>query len=381
MNYMEIISRWLLFVTLTVVLFACGGGGNGGGNSTAFGPGPVASQVEGGFESISTAAHNSKSSIQAKVNALTRGTSLADFSAKYSVNTYKIEYWTKNTSNNLVKVSGLIAVPVKESPSSLLSFQHGTIFFNSKAPSNTRILTGNDHPEIILASLGYIVFSPDYIGYGSSLGSEHPYLQRQTSANTTINLLKAGKRWLENQNITEDGRLFMTGYSQGGYVTMAALQAIQNQNLNSEGLTVTATVMGAGPYDLTTAIDTLVPINGVLSLLRVLSDRDLNRIIARLERQFIPNNSDIDFDSTFIRRFIEGDRQDNVHDWKSDLPIKLFHGRGDKTIPFAVAQSTRSAMRNKGSDIELIECPANPSGHLDCVLPYVDYMIRYFGGF
>ena len=373
---MEIMARWLMLLILVGTLTACGGGGG----SNSLGSGPASSQEEGGFESISTAVHNSKSSIQTKVAALTRGSSLTDFSAEYSVNTYKIEYWTKNSSNNLVKVSGLIAVPVKDTPSSLLSFQHGTIFFNSKAPSNTRVLTGNDHPEVILASLGYIVFSPDYIGYGSSLGSDHPYLQHQTSANTTINMLKAGKRSLVSRKIAEDGKLFMTGYSQGDYVTMATLKAIQEQGLND--LNVTANVMGAGPYDLTTAINTLVPIDAeIVSLLQFFSDSRLNRLIESLKNQFVPNNSDIEFDATFIRRFVKDDHQDDVHNWKADIPIKLYHGRGDRTIPFAVAESTRDAMQSKGGDVELIECSATPSTHLGCVLPYVDYMIRYFRGF
>jgi pimeloyl-ACP methyl ester carboxylesterase len=368
----------LLFNVIT--LSACGSSDDAAFVSNVAGLTSV--QEAGALQGVSSAIRSSKTTIQNQVNQfLPAGSDVNRFIAEYDVDTYRIDYLTEHTDGRLVNVSGLIAVPVKGASrlSPILSFQHGTLFHNNEAPSSQRTLVGNRNPEIILASLGYIVFSPDYIGYGRSFGEKHPYLQRKTSANTTINMLKAGKNWLARNAIIDNGQLFMTGYSQGGYVTMAAHRAIQEQDI--EGLNVTAVVMGAGPYDLTTAIETLVPLDGAVSLIRFLSDNDIERIVNQAIVQFTPVDSDIVFDPAFIRRFIDNDQQDNVHEWLPLIPMKLFHGQEDQTVPIVSAENTRDAMLLRGADVDLVICDAVPSSHLGCVFPYIEFMIRYFEQF
>src|SRR6202167_6056822 len=48
----------------------------------------------------------------------------------------------------------------------------------------------------------------------------------------------------------DDGRLFITGYSQGGYVAMATHRAMQ-----AAGMTVTAAAPMSGPYALAAFVD------------------------------------------------------------------------------------------------------------------------------
>ncbi len=48
----------------------------------------------------------------------------------------------------------------------------------------------------------------------------------------------------------DNGKLFLTGYSQGGYVALATEQAMENQ-----GMTVTASSPGSGPYALSAFVD------------------------------------------------------------------------------------------------------------------------------
>jgi hypothetical protein len=61
-------------------------------------------------------------------------------------------------------------------------------------------------------------------------------------------MLKAAKYYLKKQDISISSRLFLTGYSEGGYVTMAAQKEIETKPVHH--LTVTAAAEGAGGYDL-----------------------------------------------------------------------------------------------------------------------------------
>ena len=69
----------------------------------------------------------------------------------------------------------------------------------------------------------------------------------------------------------------------------------------------------------------------------------------------------------------------NVHDWKSNIPIRLYHGKEDQTVPYSSSVSTLAAMQaQQASDIALIDCPGTPSDHKNCVIPYWLFMTTYF---
>ena len=354
------ISYWCIFL-LSFVLISCGGSGK-----TSLNPNnPIPEQ--GDFKSISKKTTNQRATIQTALSSI-EGLNLT---LQYDVNTYKLEYLSRDSDNKLVKVSGLLAIPAKNTPSPILSFQHGTTFIDKEAPS-FQLNVNTRHPEILFASLGYIVFSPDYIGYGSSKGETHPYMQKQPSADIVIDMLKAGNAWLDKENIATNKQIFLTGYSEGGYVTMAALEALEN-NRGSAGFTVTGAVLGAGPYDLHVALKKLLcRFNYLLGFW----DDALQEILEHL----LLKDSEISFESTFLGRYFDNDKQDNVHDWKPSIPLKLFHGEDDKTVPIESAISTWNTMTALGADVELVKCAASPADHSPCVIPYLNYTINYFAG-
>lgn len=71
-----------------------------------------------------------------------------------------------------LRASGLVSVPVKAAGARnpVLSYQHGTIFRDIEAPSNNAVAS---EVAVVMASLGYIVLAPDYVGFGASKGT-HP---------------------------------------------------------------------------------------------------------------------------------------------------------------------------------------------------------------
>lgn len=165
--------------------------------------------------------------------------------AKYDVSFYKLIYQT-TYKGKLIPVSGLLAVP-KNMPvtPSILSAQHGTMFRFADAPSNfPATFSGFE----LFASAGFVTVIPDFIGYGVSQNITHPYYDKEYSGLTVADMIKSAKYFLQTQNTAISNRLFLVGYSEGGYVTMAAQKEIETNPFHQ--LTVTAAAEGAGGYDL-----------------------------------------------------------------------------------------------------------------------------------
>ncbi|HWW21666.1 MAG TPA: hypothetical protein VNZ06_12745, partial [Steroidobacteraceae bacterium] len=97
---------------------------------------------------------------------------------------------------------------------------------------------------------------PNYAGYDTSTLSYHPFLVAMQQADDMIDGLTASRSALAaigksmTAQTTDNGQLFITGYSQGGYVAMATQRALQALNM-----TVTAGAPMSGPYALEAFVD------------------------------------------------------------------------------------------------------------------------------
>lgn len=326
----------------------------------------------GDLLSSSPSTFNSIAEIQVSLNDV----GAQNITARYAINTYKVEYISVGSRNELVKVSGLIAIPEKPTPSPIISYQHATTFINTEAPS-FQTKAGEKGLEIALASMGYIVFSADYVGFGSSHGIKHPYIQKLPSAYVVYDMLKASKAWVDSNNVKTNGQLFMTGYSQGGYVTMAALQQIYVNPI--QGLDVETALMGAGPYNLSLGLNKLASDKLGIPLPRIkLSDFLAKQVSKIVEDKFIPDAGDVDYEADFLEDFLKGGRSNDVHNWRPLDPITLFHGNDDETVPVISSESTVRIMKSFGADVKLIRCTEVPSSHKNCVLPYINLVVRNF---
>lgn len=174
--------------------------------------------------------------------------------AKYDVDFYKVIYKT-TFKGKQIQASGLLAIP-KNMPvaPSLLSAQHGTIFRYADAPSNFPLTFSGFE---LFASAGFVAVIPDFIGYGVSQNITHPYYDQQSSGLAVTDMIKAVQYFLQTKSIPTpiSNRLFLVGYSEGGYVTMAAQKEIETTPAHH--LSVTAAAEGAGGYDLNVILSKL----------------------------------------------------------------------------------------------------------------------------
>src|SRR5262249_36042989 len=129
-------------------------------------------------------------------------------------------------------------------------YAHGTT--TDRAFNIADIQASNNEEGLLLAAVfaaeGYIVVAPNYVGYDTSTLGYHPYLAAAQQSKDMIDSLTAARAALPTADApssTDGGKLFITGYSQGGYVAMATHSAMQSANM-----TVTASAPMSGPYAL-----------------------------------------------------------------------------------------------------------------------------------
>jgi pimeloyl-ACP methyl ester carboxylesterase len=129
----------------------------------------------------------------------------------------------------------------------VLLYAHGTS--TGKQYNIADLSSGNNSEAILLAAVfaaqGYIVVAPNYAGYDTSTLSYHPYLVAAQQSHDMMDALTAARSAFSNVGASASSKLFVTGYSQGGYVALATLRAMQ-----AAGTTVTAAAPMSGPYAL-----------------------------------------------------------------------------------------------------------------------------------
>lgn len=307
----------------------------------------------------------------------------------YAVRSYRLTYVTLDGRGREVVASGLVSVPLKGdgARSPVLSYQHGTIFFDAEAPTNNAVAS---EPPLIVASLGYIVVAADYVGYGASKGIPHPYLAAAPTAAAVLDLLTAAETWRRRSDVLDNGQLFLAGYSEGGYATMAAHRALQAGS-RAMAARVLGSTPGAGPYHVGVTLDVLLdrvrddnPVLGNLlspGLLRYLGSSVRREVRKQLVDAMVPDDADVEFQTEFIDYYLADDdaaleRCCNVHDWNPRTPVRMYHGRDDQTVPYAASLRTLQTMLSRGSSAaSLSDCRAVPSSHLGCVPPYVEFLL------
>ncbi len=171
------------------------------------------------------------------------------------VDFYYIKFWTLGGAAETTESSGAMMVPTGASSACsggrpIVLYAHGT---NPAKALNIADITDPSNTEGVLiaamfAAQGYIVVAPNYAGYDVSTLGYHPYLNAEQQSGEMIDILTAARAALPktmSSSTSDGGKLFVTGYSQGGYVAMATQRALQ-----ATGATVTGVAGMSGPYAL-----------------------------------------------------------------------------------------------------------------------------------
>ncbi len=154
----------------------------------------------------------------------------------------KIDYWTTTANGERIPVTGLAILPqiyglLGEVP--LLAMQHPTQIERRMSPSlfNMTNMWADAQFTVpfgtLFAQMGYAVALADYPGMGVNTNA-HPYCT-ESLANSVVDLLFAVREHIAAHPDTYaqwDGRVFLTGYSEGGYATVMAARELQTRYTN-----------------------------------------------------------------------------------------------------------------------------------------------------
>lgn len=246
--------HYLTFIS-ALMLAACGGGG-GNGNSGSMPSEPArGALLQTPPQLLSTLTVSALlTELNVAANALllsVSGTPLCD------ILFYNIQYATVGGRNEATTASGVLMIPTGLGANCtgsrpIVLYAHGTTTdraFNMANLQNAETIS----LAALFASQGYIVVAPNYAGYDTSTLPYHPYLIADPQSKDMIDALTAARTALPLASATtvkDNGQLFITGYSQGGYVAMATHRAMQAARMN-----VTASAPMSGPYALAAFVD------------------------------------------------------------------------------------------------------------------------------
>ena len=397
----------ILAITL---LFACSS--NSGSSAPAAPPAPFPGQL------VSWSPAGSFS--QALLNLGISTIGITGLTVTSGAACYKLTYETPDAAGSLVHASGLVCLPTTRSTNRpVVSYQHGTIFQDSDAPSNL----GTSAEGLVgaaLAGLGFISVLPDYIGFGDSTGMLHPYLHAETLASTTVNMNRAARAFFSDPaiNASSNGQLFLAGYSEGGYATLAT-QRLMEQSLSAE-FPVTASEPGDGPYDLTGTATYVVGLsnqvepaftafflktydslyNNPSQIAYYFSSQDVTVVNTYFNGTY--SRSQISsalggpgvatttlLNPAFVTSYLGSGEaslksriaENDIYNWAPAVTTRLFHGVGDDIVPYANATTAKTVMTNNGSTtVTIVNCNAGtlPTTHDNCAQPYAVDAISFF---
>jgi dienelactone hydrolase len=197
------------------------------------------------------------------------------------IDVYYIEYWTVGAKGEPATASGALMIPTGSGPPCsgprpIVLYAHGTTFQKSYNLANIADTSNPAYSEsatiaAIFAAQGYIVVAPNYAGYDISSLSYHPWLNGSQQSKDVSDALAAARTALPNSltpGTADNGQLFITGYSEGGYVAMATVKA-----MTAAGQKVTASAPMSGPYAMEALVDAIflgsvdIPATGFTPLL------------------------------------------------------------------------------------------------------------------
>ena len=300
---------------------------------------------------------------------------------RLGMDVYELIYLVPWLDGTMRKASGIYYVPKTDKAVPFMMYGHGTQI------EKNREVTDKDAQQFICMSYatdGYAAMFPDYYGIGKGEG-KHLYQHAWSEAQAFIYMLYAIDELNKVLGVKHDGKLFLTGYSQGGHASMAAHKYLQE--LNDPRFKVTASSPMSGAYDMTgmqaqymfqeyprpfylpylllsyqiayNILDTENPYEVFRAPFDTLfpqffedNDRrtldELNKYLPAIPKDVVKESyinaylNDPDF--AFKKRL----QENNLTDWKPEAPVQLCYCKGDKEVHYQNSEVAYQKMTDLG---------------------------------
>jgi len=318
---------------------------------------------------------------------------------RYTVKVIKIEYQTTDSKGTFMRASGAIMLPATSKILPILSINHGTVVKRTQVASEGPMNSVEGVAGLITASLGYLTCVPDYLGYGVSK-ELHPYVHAKSLAISIIDMVRATIHFSSAEKLNISGQLYLTGYSEGGYATLATQKEI------------VAVAPMAGPYDLAGVVNTVLSLDSYPSPVYIAFmmtayneiygwDRlgdifnlpyaslmpglfDGTRSYSDVNNQ-LPKKVSTLLKPEFISNYLNGKEQEiqNVMEnntlltWSPITRIRFFHGDADEDVPYRNVLNTIDRLSSQ-TDVEIDLVTIEGGTHETSGLPCIFGMIEWF---
>ena len=346
----------------------------------------TATEAEGGSATVLTGSTLIGEYSAATLAGRVQGVPLAGSLVRYPIKVYRLTYRTRTPEGTETTASGAVLVPVATGPLPVLSYQHGTIAPSSETQAPSYYASGSDVWSVVsvVASTGFVVSAPDYIGYGASKALPHPYEHAASLASASADMLRATREFCQQKKVEVNQKNYLLGYSEGGYATLALHKLLEEKYATT--LPVAASAPGAGAYHKSAfaryILGSTQPLSFLSSYVWVLRTYDRlyslsrpfsfyyqepyatrlqadpfasvpsqqSQFFAPAFRQAVLNNTDAPLAAALAAN--------DIYDWKPRAPLALFHGTADDYVPFFNSQDAYDAMRRRGAtQVELHPIP------------------------
>ncbi|WP_337041281.1 alpha/beta hydrolase family protein [Emticicia sp. 17c] len=296
------------------------------------------------------------------------------------VKQYKIVYKTKDVDGTVIQASGALAIPVLTDANTALplaSYQHGTIFSDADAPSYFSI-DGEGTMASVLSTLGYIVAAPDYIGYGATNNLPHTYEHREGLATASLDMMRAAKEFIVKEKINWNKNVYLGGYSEGGFATLALQKKIEEEAPSEFNLK--ASSCGAGAYNKTLSFKTIASVESdgdpthnasyiwviltydrIYKLNRPMSSYFVEPYATQIQKdkqnarisvsfnKIISDNTKKGITEGTDTALVNAVKDNDIFDWKPKTPTLLTHGDADSYVPYFNTKTAYDAMIKRGA--------------------------------
>ncbi|MFC5411026.1 alpha/beta hydrolase family protein [Larkinella bovis] len=326
---------------------------------------------------------------------------------QYDVKVYKLVYNTKLPDGTATKASGAVLVPTTQGKAvPMISQQHGTISSDADAPSYFGPNSDAAFGGAFFASIGYILVCPDYIGYGESKAIPHTYEHREGLATASLDMIRAAREFVKKNSIKWDERLLLTGYSEGGFATMALQKKIEEEFPTEFNLV--ASSMGSGAYHKSAFMKYIIneKTHGIASYNRLylwtlLTYNELYKLNKPMNyylkepyaTQVTQNGRNVNinvsisdiFTDSFKKAvndgtetgFLNAVKDNDVYDWKPKTPTYLFAGTADNLVFYFNTQDAYDAMQKRGATNVTLN-KLEGKDHSTAVLEYLTRTFTFF---
>lgn len=339
-------------------------------------------------------------------------TSAASFiGAKYLK--VKIEYQSVDTQNRPITLSAEVYYPTKtnntenyQTVNYIMLNNHPTITSDAQCPSGS---SPQMDQVYYMTTEQAMVVCPDYLGFGSSKSSIHPYMCQTISARNCIDAFKAAMEDAKKRGVqfSPDYYTINVGYSQGGTVTLGVQRYLElDADEETRNLVrLKNSICGAGCYSQMVMADTYenaeqmdypiyLPylITGLLATygegcMHGLTVQDCftqKFLESGLLEQLLSKETDVDALNAAYKSYFGGkctfydivsadfrdhssrlyrsirkalEKNDIIEGWTPQHPITFYHYKQDEVVPYAQTERAMAAFAEQ--DVKFIDAAAN----------------------